>query len=88
MKSLPMTTAAELETRLHEQILEVATLRLAIDQQSMRIAHMQPELLALPRPAPVPPGLLRRAPSYRGTAASRTRAPFVSALTHEQRSLP
>ncbi len=49
MKSLAMTTAAELETRLHEQILEVATLRLAIDLQSMRIAHMQPELLALPR---------------------------------------
>jgi hypothetical protein len=67
MKSLSMTTAAKLETRLHEQILEVATLRLAIDLQSMRIARMQPELLAPPRRRKAVPGLLMRAPSHCGT---------------------
>ena len=66
MKSLSMMTAAQLETRLHEQILEVATLRLAIDLQSMRIAHMRPELLTLPRRRQSLPGLLKRAPSHRG----------------------
>jgi hypothetical protein len=68
MESLPMTTAAQLETRLHEQIFEVATLRLAVDLQSMRIAHIQPELLALPRRRRLLPGLLMRAPSHRGTS--------------------
>ena len=62
-----MMTAAQLETRLHEQIFEVATLRLAIDRQSMRIAHMRPELLTLPRRRRSLPGLLMRAPSPRGT---------------------
>jgi hypothetical protein len=41
-KSLPMTTLQQLDTRLHEQVLEVAALRLALDIQRMRIAHMPP----------------------------------------------
>ncbi len=43
MTSLP-TTVARLDARLHEQIFEVSTLRLAVDIQALRIAHMQPEL--------------------------------------------
>ena len=43
MTSLP-TTVARLDARLHEQIFEVSTLRLAVDIQAMRIAHMQPVL--------------------------------------------
>ena len=39
MTSLPMTTVARLDARLHEQMLEVATLRLAVDIQAMRIGH-------------------------------------------------
>ena len=67
MKSLPLTTAAQLDARLHEQILDVARLRLAVDLQSMRIAEMQPQLLMLPRRRQSLPGLLMRGPSLRGT---------------------
>ena len=37
-KSLTTTTLEHLGTRLHEQVLEVAMLRLALDIQSRRIA--------------------------------------------------
>lgn len=43
MKSRAITTVAQLDARLHEQILEVATLRLALDIQGARIAHLDPE---------------------------------------------
>ena len=38
MTSLPTTTVG-LDARLHEQMLEVAVLRLAVDLQAMRIGH-------------------------------------------------
>ena len=40
MNPLLMTTVAELDARLHEQVLEVASLKLALDIQGTRIAHM------------------------------------------------
>jgi hypothetical protein len=40
MKSLPMTTLQQLETRLHEQTLDVTHLRAALDLQMNRISHM------------------------------------------------
>ena len=43
MTSLPTTTVARLDARLHEQLLEVATLRLAVDMQVMRIGHRAAE---------------------------------------------
>jgi hypothetical protein len=46
MNSLPATTTvAQLNARLHQQVLEVATLRLALDIQSHRIAHTLPDLV-------------------------------------------
>jgi hypothetical protein len=48
--SLPMTTVAQLDTRLHEHVLEVATLRLALDIQSNRIAQ-RPVKRRMPRNA-------------------------------------
>jgi hypothetical protein len=44
MESLPLTMVAQLDARLHEHISVVSTLRLAVDIQAMRIAHMQPVL--------------------------------------------
>lgn len=43
MTSLPTTTVARLDARLQEQMLEVATLRLAVDMQAMRIGHRAAE---------------------------------------------
>jgi len=39
VQSLPRTTVAQLDVRLHEQVLEVATLRLALDIQRHRVAQ-------------------------------------------------
>ena len=39
VQSLRRTTVAQLDARLHEQVLEVATLRLALDIQRHRIAQ-------------------------------------------------
>ena len=47
-KSAPMTALERLDTDLHEQTLEVAALRLALDVQSERIA-LQAELERLPQ---------------------------------------
>ena len=43
MTSLPPTTVARLDARLHEQMLEVAILRLAVDMQAVRIGHRAAE---------------------------------------------
>jgi hypothetical protein len=43
MTSLPTTTVVRLDARLHEQMLEVATLRLAVDMQAMRIDYRAAE---------------------------------------------
>jgi hypothetical protein len=40
MPSLPMRTLQQLDTRLHEQILDVAHLRGALDLQMNRISQM------------------------------------------------
>ena len=40
MTSSPMTTLRQLDTRLHEQILDVAHLRGALDVQMNRISQM------------------------------------------------
>jgi hypothetical protein len=46
MKSLPaITTVAQLNARLHQQVLEVATLHLALDIQRNRIALTLPDLV-------------------------------------------
>jgi len=46
MKSLPaITTVARLNARLHQQVLEVATLHLALDMQRNRIAPTLPDLV-------------------------------------------
>jgi hypothetical protein len=37
-----MTTLQQLDARLHEQVLEVAALRLALDIQRTRMAHLSP----------------------------------------------
>jgi hypothetical protein len=62
-KSLPMTTLQQLDARLHEQVLEVAALRLALDIQRLRVAHMPPardmRLHASKRRAPRLAALLR-----------------------------
>jgi hypothetical protein len=38
-----MTTLQQLDARLHEQVLEVAALRLALDIQGTRMARMPPD---------------------------------------------
>jgi hypothetical protein len=46
MKSIPaITTVARLNARLHQQVLEVATLHLALDIQRNRIALTLPDLV-------------------------------------------
>ncbi len=46
MKCLPAaTTVAQLNERLHQQVHEGATLRLALDMQRNRIALMLPDLV-------------------------------------------
>jgi hypothetical protein len=45
MSLLATATAAQLKARLQQQILEVATLRLALDMQSNRIAHTLPDFV-------------------------------------------
>jgi hypothetical protein len=46
MKCLPaMTTVAQISARLHQQVFEVATLRLALDMQRNRIALTLPDLV-------------------------------------------
>jgi hypothetical protein len=46
--TLPITTVAQLNARLHEQVLDVAALRFVLDVQGNRIAHTLSELF--PRP--------------------------------------
>jgi hypothetical protein len=65
MTSLP-TTVARLDARLHEQMLEVATLRLAVDIQAMRIAHTQPDPFTGSHRRQSLQGLWRRARAHRG----------------------
>jgi hypothetical protein len=65
MQSLPLTTMAQLDARLNEQISVVSTLRLAVDIQAMRIAHMQPELFAGSHRRQSLHGLWRRARAHR-----------------------
>ena len=48
MTTSEKTTLKQLVTRLHEQSLEMATLRAALDVQFTRIAQMQAELDLLP----------------------------------------
>ena len=65
MKSLPLTTVAQLDARLHEQVIVVATLRLAVDLQAMRIGHMQPGLFMGSHRRQSLHGLWMRARSHR-----------------------
>jgi hypothetical protein len=65
IQSLPLTTVAQLEARLHEQILVVCTLRLAVDMQGMRLAHSHSELRMPWHCRPWLSGFRMRAPSHR-----------------------
>ena len=60
MRFPPMTTAAQLDARLCEQVLEVATLRLVLDMQFWRGSHMRPGF-SIPPNRRSSPGLLMQA---------------------------
>lgn len=77
MTSLPTTTVARLDARLHEQMRVVATLRLAVDMQAMRTARVQPELF---------PGSHRRQSPF-GFGRERTPIAATAGRIERQRSL-
>jgi hypothetical protein len=63
------TTLKQIVSRLHEQALEMASIRAALDVQFTRIAHMQAELDLLPhshRRRQVLRALLTEPPSHHG----------------------
>jgi len=65
MKSLAaITTVAQLNARLHQQVLEVATLHLALDIQRNRIALTLPDLV-WPDHLRALPDIRLQTPAYR-----------------------
>lgn len=64
LTTLSQTNVVLLEARLHQQVLEVATLRLALDIQNQRLAQTIPDFV-WPEHRQTLPGIRLGPPSHR-----------------------